>query len=123
MGKQIQEVDQVEEVDFIEFTIQKHVDQAFLEDSIERALSWSEPHDQLESECVGSRDSLIARRESDIVMHMGHWNLTFEPLTPSTVKPVPSEERQPVLERKPLPSTLKYAFLGEGESYPVVHIF
>ncbi|GFZ02210.1 hypothetical protein Acr_15g0008180 [Actinidia rufa] len=36
------------------------------------------------------------------------------------IKPVSSEVKPPIPERKPLPSTLKYAFLGEGESYPVV---
>ena len=56
VGKQLQEVDQVEEVDFIESTIQEYVDQVFIEDPIERALSWSEPNDQLEAECVGPRD-------------------------------------------------------------------
>ena len=53
-------------------------------------------------------------------MHVSHWIPTFEPLTPNAIKPVPSEEKPPILKRKPLPSTLKYAFLGEGESYPVV---
>ena len=44
----------------------------------------------------------------------------FEPLTPSAIKPIPSEEQPLIPEKKPLPSTLKYAFLGEGESYSVV---
>ena len=38
MGKQLSEVDQIEEVDFIESIIQEHVDREFMEDSIERAL-------------------------------------------------------------------------------------
>ncbi|GFZ06767.1 hypothetical protein Acr_18g0009370 [Actinidia rufa] len=88
--------------------------------SIERALVWSESHDQLESESVSFRDASIVNEESDSVMHVGHWTPTFEPLAPSVVKPVPSEEKPPIPKIKPLPFTLKYAFLGEGESYPVV---
>ncbi|XP_057497372.1 uncharacterized protein LOC130782092, partial [Actinidia eriantha] len=42
---------------------------------------------------------------------------------PVDFKPISSEEKPPIPERKPLPSTLKYAFLGEGESYPVVISF
>ena len=53
-------------------------------------------------------------------MNVGHWTPTFEPLASSAVKPVPSKEQPPILERKPLPSTLKYAFLEEGKLYPVV---
>ncbi|GFY82625.1 hypothetical protein Acr_02g0008650 [Actinidia rufa] len=77
-------------------------------------------HDQLESKSVSFRDASIVSEESDSVLHVGHWIPTFEPLAPSVVKPVSSEEKPPISERKPLPSTLKYAFLGEGESYPVV---
>ncbi|GFS36154.1 hypothetical protein Acr_00g0044390 [Actinidia rufa] len=50
VGKQMSEVDQIEEINVIESIIQEHVDREFMEDSIERALVWSEPHDQLESE-------------------------------------------------------------------------
>ncbi|GFZ05261.1 hypothetical protein Acr_17g0008330 [Actinidia rufa] len=66
------------------------------------------------------RDASIVSEKNDFVMHVGHWTPTFEPLAPSVVKPVPSEEKPPIPKRKPLPSTIKYAFLGEGESYPVV---
>ncbi|GFZ14636.1 hypothetical protein Acr_24g0008260 [Actinidia rufa] len=50
VGKQMKEVDQIEEINVIESIIQEPVDREFMEDSIERALVWSEPHDQLESE-------------------------------------------------------------------------
>ncbi|GFS29781.1 hypothetical protein Acr_00g0008430 [Actinidia rufa] len=52
VGKQKREVDQIEEINFIESIIQEHVDREFMDDSIERALVWNEPHDQLESESV-----------------------------------------------------------------------
>ena len=72
MGKQLSELDQVEEVDFIEFIIQEHVDREFMEDPIERALVWSESNNQLESKCVGSKDSSIERVRSESVLHVGH---------------------------------------------------
>ena len=59
IGKQFLEVDQVEEVDFIESIIQEHMDREFMEDPIARALVWSESNDQLEFECVGSRSHLV----------------------------------------------------------------
>ena len=92
----------------------------FIEDPIGEALVWSESNDQLESECMTFKDVARTRENSDYIMHVGHWIPTFEPLAPSIVKPIPFEEQSPIPERKPLSYTLKYAFLGEGESYPVV---
>ena len=91
------EVDQVEEVDFIESIIQEHVDREFMEDPIERALVWNEPNDQLESESVGFKDLSSVRERGDSIMHMAHWTPTFKPLIPRVVKPNPSEEKPPIL--------------------------
>ena len=91
-----------------------------MDDPIKKALVWSESNDQLECDSVSLKDSSTAREGSDFVMHMDHWTPIFESLTLSVIKPILSEEQPPILKRKPLPSTLKYAFLGEGESYPVV---
>ena len=97
-----------------------------MEDSIERTVVWNESNDQLESECVESKESYIERVRSESVMHVGHWTPTFEPFTPSVVKPVPSKEKPPIPKRKSLPSTLKYAFLGKVShtpwSYPLVYL-
>ena len=46
VGKQLLEVDQIKEVNFIESIIQDHEDRDFKEDPIERALVWSEYNDQ-----------------------------------------------------------------------------
>ncbi|GFS36290.1 hypothetical protein Acr_00g0045170 [Actinidia rufa] len=100
VGKQMKEVDQIEEINVIESIIQEHVDREFMEDSIERALVWSELHDQLESESVSFRDASIVGKESESVLHVGHWTPTFEPLSPSVVKPVSSEVKPPIPGKK-----------------------
>ena len=41
-------------------------------------------------------------------------------MPPNEDKALPFEERPPKLELKPLPSHLKYAFLGEEETFPVI---
>ena len=91
-----------------------------MDDPVERALVWSKPNDQLESECISYQDPSRIVEESEHCMHVGHWTPTFETLTQSAIKRVPSEQNPPIPERKPLPATLKYVFLGEGESYYVV---
>ena len=48
------------------------------------------------------------------------WTPTFEELPPQGIKSVPSSEQVPKLDLKPLPSELKYAFLGPNDTYPVV---
>ncbi|GFY90908.1 hypothetical protein Acr_07g0011040 [Actinidia rufa] len=110
VGKQMKEVDQIEEINVIKSIIQEHVDREFMEDSVERALVWSEPHDQLESESVSFRDASIVCKESESVLHVGHWTPTFEPLAPSVAKPISSEEKPPIPKRKPLPSTLNFTW-------------
>ena len=44
----------------------------------------------------------------------------YEPLGENTQTSAPSIEQQPQLEQKPLPSHLRYAYLGESSTLPVV---
>ncbi|KAI3458746.1 hypothetical protein Pfo_015409, partial [Paulownia fortunei] len=48
------------------------------------------------------------------------WKPRFEELSSSTVKSIPSSIKAPVVELKPLPVNLKYSFLGENETFPVI---
>ena len=74
VGKQLPEVDKIEEVNFIESIIQKHRDRDFKEDLIERTLVWSESNDQLESECIdfhGIRP-LMCKHRINVKIKYGH---------------------------------------------------
>ena len=44
----------------------------------------------------------------------------YEPLGENTQTSVPSIERQPQLEKNPLPSHLRYAYLGESSTLPAI---
>ena len=61
--------------------------------------------------------------EHNEVFEVNGWAPKFEPLPPNEDKTLPSEERPPKLELKPLPTHLKYAFLGEGGNISSNHIF
>ena len=76
--------------------------------------SWVEEVTTSESEFL---HSIIEHNE---VLEVNGWAPKFEPLPPIEDRALPSEERSPKLELKPLPSHLKYAFLGVEETFPVI---
>ena len=76
--------------------------------------SWDEEVTTLESEFL---HSIIEHNE---VLEVNGWAPKFEPLPPIEDRTLPSEERLPKLELKPLPSHLKYAFLGVNETFTVI---
>ena len=76
--------------------------------------SWDEEVATSESEFL---HSIIEHNE---VLEVNGWAPKFEPLPPIEDRALPSEERPPTIELKPLPSHLKYAFLGVEETFPVI---
>ena len=54
------------------------------------------------------------------VLDNKRWRALFEPLPLNENKPLPSNIKAPTLDLKPLPSELKYVYLGRDETYPVV---
>ena len=58
--------------------------------------------------------------EHSEVMESDEWVPRFEKLPPIEDGVLPLEEKPPKLELKPLPSHLKYAFLGVEETFPVI---
>ncbi|KAL3609128.1 hypothetical protein D5086_000148 [Populus alba] len=49
-----------------------------------------------------------------------NWRPQIEELPPRSIEPLPSSVQPPKPELKPLPFNLKYSFLGENETFPVI---
>ena len=105
------------EVNMVDSVVQKYLDNVSYEDPFMSCLvspSWDEEVTTCESEFL---HSIIEHNE---VLEANGWAPKFEPLPPIEDRALPSEERPPKLELKPLPSHLKYAFLGVEETFPVI---
>ena len=105
------------EVNMIDTMVQKYVDNVSYDDPLMSCLvspSWVEEVTTSESEFL---HSIIKHSE---VLKANGWAPKLETLQPIEDRVLPSEERPPKLELKPLPSHLKYAFLGVEETFPVI---
>ena len=105
------------EVNMVDYLVQKYLDNVSHDDPLMPCLvspSWDEEVTTLESKFL---HSII---EHNDVLEVNGWAPKFEPFPPIEDKALPSEERTPKLELKPLPSHLKYAFLGAEETFPVI---
>ena len=105
------------EVNMVDSVVQKYLDNVSYDDPLMSFLvnpSWVEEVTTSESEFL---HSIIEHNE---VLEVNGWAPKFEPLPPIGDRALPSEERPPKLELKPLPSHLKYAFLGVEETFLVI---
>ena len=105
------------EVNIVDYVVQKYLDNISYDDSLIYCLvspSWVEEVTTSESEFL---HSII---EHNKVLEVNGWAPKFEPLPPIKDRVLPSKERPPKLELKPLPSHLKYAFLGVDETFTVI---
>ena len=105
------------EVNMVDSVVHKYLDNVSHDDPLKSCLvspSWDEEVTTLESEFL---HSIIEHNE---VLEVNGFAPKFEPLPPNEDKALPSEERPPNLELKPLPTHLKYAFLGDEETFPVI---
>ena len=105
------------EVNMVDFVVQKYLDNVSHDDPLKLCMvssGWDEEVTTLESEFLYS---IIEHHE---ILEVNGWAPKFEPLPLNEGKALPSEERPPKLELKPLPTHLKYAFLGEEETFPVI---
>ena len=115
--KEIGDEEDVCEVNMIDSVVQNYVDNVSYDDPLMSCLvipSWVEELTTSESEFL---HSIIEHSE---VLEANGWAPKFEKFQPIKDRVLPSEEKPPKLELKPLPSHLKYAFLGVEETFPVI---
>ena len=105
------------EVNMVDYVVQKYLDNVSHDDPLMSCLvspSWDEEVTTSESKFL---HSIIEHNE---VLEVNGGAPKSESLPPIEDRALPSEERPPKLELKPLPSHLKYAFLGVEETFPVI---
>ena len=105
------------EVNTVDSVVHKYLDNVSHDAPLMSCLvspSWDEEVTTSESEFL---HSIIEHNE---VLEVNRWAPKFEPLPPIEDRALPLKERPPKLELKPLPSHLKYAFLGVEETFPVI---
>ena len=102
---------EVHEVDFIEELVHQHF----------TTSTFSDPVDVCS---ICSNDSEIESNyfffDSSQVQENKYWRLRFEELPPRISKSIPLNIQPPKLELKPLLTDLKYSFLGENETFPII---
>ena len=115
--KEMGDEEDVCEVNMIDSMVQQYVDHVSYDDPLMPclvSLSWVEEVTTSKSKFL---HSIIKHSE---VLEANGWTPKFEPFPPSEDRVLPSEGTPPKLEFKPLPSHLKYAFLGVEETFPVI---
>ena len=115
--KEIGDDEDVCEVNMIEFVVQNYVNHVSYDDSIKSCLVSLSCVEEVTTSELEFLHSIIEHSE---VMEANGWAPRFEKLPPIEDKVLPSKEKPPKLELKPLPSHLKYAFLGVEETFPVI---
>ena len=117
-----------DEVKFNVFETVKHMaesDTCFMTETVEAIVSnQSGLTDPLEASLVQSDSENLGEEAEEYVKWMDSFEPNrrkyFEFLGENTKTPVPSVEQPPKMEQKPLPSHLKYAYLGAASTLPVI---
>ena len=115
--KEIGDDEDVCEVNMIESVVQNYVDHVSYDDPLKSCLVSPSCGEELTTSEVEFLHSIIEHSE---VMEANGWAPGFEIFPPIEDRVLPSEEKPPKLELKPLPSHLKYAFLRVEETFPVI---
>ena len=117
-----------DEVKFNVFEAVRHPtesDTCFMTETVEPIVSnQSGLTDPLEASLVQSDSENLGEEAEEYVKWMEPFKPNrrkyFESLGENTKTPVPSVEQPPKMEQKPLPSHLKYAYLGKTSTLPVI---
>ncbi|KAJ4718790.1 Transposon Ty3-I Gag-Pol polyprotein [Melia azedarach] len=102
------------EVDFIEELVHDHFPISLFSDSLEVCLTSST---QFEFDKNSEVSHICSLFDSLQVVNEDGWKPKFEELPQCDDAPVPSSVQPPKLDLKPLPSDLKYAYLGQIPSH------
>ncbi|GFZ12900.1 hypothetical protein Acr_23g0012850 [Actinidia rufa] len=117
VARQVGDEGSVHEVNYIDTIVQHHIDTKLLSDPLLTCLVNPPTTDYTLSPAVEHIYSLINVEE---VQEIQGWIPKFENLPPITERALPSNIQPPKLELKPLPSTLKYTYLGADGTFPVI---
>ena len=115
--KEIGYDEDVYEVNMIEYVVQNYVDHVSYDDPLKSYLVRQSCVEEVTTSELEFLYSIIEHSE---VMEANRWAPRFENLPQIEDRVLPSEEKPPKLGLKPLPSHLKYAFLGVEDTFPVI---
>ncbi|XP_057491359.1 uncharacterized protein LOC130777083 [Actinidia eriantha] len=117
IAKQIGDKGEVQEINNIESIVEECMQTSLYSDPLELCLINPTNIEYNLNEEVKQIYSLLDTNE---VFEFNSWAPKFEKLPLNENRLLPSSVQPPTLELKTLPSNLKYVFLGEKETYPVV---
>ena len=115
--KEIGDDEDVCEVNMIESIVQNYVDHVSYDDPLKSCLVSLSCVEEVTTSDLEFPHSIIEHSE---VMEANRWAPRFEKLPLIEDRVLPSKEKPPKLELEPLPSHLKYAFLGVEDTFPVI---
>ena len=115
--KEIGDDEDVCEVNMIESVVQNYVDHVSYDEPLKSCLVSPSCVEKVTTSELEFLHSIIEHIE---VMEANVWAPRFEKLPPIEDRVLPLKDKPPNLELKPLPSHLKYAFLGVEDTFPVI---
>ena len=115
--KEVEDDEDISELNVIEFVMQEYVDHFSCDDPLKSCL---ESPKCVEEVTTPEMEFLYSILEHSEVMETNRWTPRFEELPPIEERVFSSKEKPLELGLKPLPSHLKYSFLGSEETFPVI---
>ena len=119
---------QDDEVRFSVLNVVRHLaksDACFMIEAVEAIMSSQSGFtDLLEASLMQNAKEELSKKAEEYVKWMDSFQSNrrkyYEPLGENTQTSVPSVEKLPQLEQKPLPSHFRYLYLGESSTLPVI---
>ena len=115
--KEVGDDEDICEVNVIESVMQEFVDLFSCDDPLKSCLVSPKCVEEVTTPEGEFLYSILKHNE---VMETKGWTPRFEELPPIEGRVLPSKEKPPKPELKPLPSHIKYSFLGSEDTFPVI---